>query len=259
MRILLVDDSDADRYLFRRTALQVNPDAVIVEVTSGAEAIAWIEANGAPDRVVLDVLLPDVDGHELAERIRAMVPATVPILLRSAAAGTPAAGGDDVLPKTDEATQVVVRESTGPTAEELVATALRMAAEHARQTTAEPVPAPAPAQGPEPLDPSFPIGPYTVKLSQMRGLAVSLGMGLALMIGGAMLGQLVLPRIGFSVETLEVRDLRLNEVRCQEKLSAAEERIARCDQRALTTSADLEAAKRAITDLARACGVGGPP
>src|SRR6266545_213997 len=61
MRILVVDDEPAVRESLRR-ALELE--------AYGEEALARIEAEAEPDAVILDVLMPGLDGLEVCRRIR---------------------------------------------------------------------------------------------------------------------------------------------------------------------------------------------
>jgi PAS domain S-box-containing protein len=66
-RVLVVDDTEASRYAvsrhLRRAGFEVD------EAASGLQALAQLE-EVRPDVVVLDVLLPDISGFEVARRIR---------------------------------------------------------------------------------------------------------------------------------------------------------------------------------------------
>lgn len=67
IRILIVEDHDLLRALF----LQAFRDAYEVQTASSAEE-GWDKyAAHKPDVVFLDIRLPDVPGHALAERIKA--------------------------------------------------------------------------------------------------------------------------------------------------------------------------------------------
>jgi two-component system response regulator MprA len=68
VKILVVDDERAVRDSLRR-ALELQ--GYEVELASdGAEALAQLEANGQADAVLLDVLMPGIDGLEVCRRIR---------------------------------------------------------------------------------------------------------------------------------------------------------------------------------------------
>ena len=68
MKILVVDDERAVRDSLRR-ALELQ--GYEVELASdGAEALESLAANGQPDAIVLDILMPGVDGLEVCRQIR---------------------------------------------------------------------------------------------------------------------------------------------------------------------------------------------
>jgi len=102
VKILVVDDERAVRDSLRR-ALEL--EGYEVELAAdGAEALYRLESNGQPDAVVLDVLMPGVDGLEVCRRLRAKGNA-VPVLMLTARAEVESrvegldAGADDYLPK----------------------------------------------------------------------------------------------------------------------------------------------------------------
>jgi two-component system response regulator MprA len=68
MKILVVDDERAVRDSLRR-ALELQGYEVDL-AGDGAEALARLEANGQVDAVLLDVLMPGIDGLEVCRRIR---------------------------------------------------------------------------------------------------------------------------------------------------------------------------------------------
>jgi two-component system, OmpR family, response regulator MprA len=102
MRILVVDDERAVRESLRR-ALQL--EGYEVELAEdGADALAKLNGGGTPDAVILDVLMPTIDGLEVCRRIRRDGNA-VPVLMLTARAEVESrvagldAGADDYLPK----------------------------------------------------------------------------------------------------------------------------------------------------------------
>jgi two-component system response regulator MprA len=102
VKILVVDDERAVRDSLRR-ALEL--EGYEVELASdGGDALHRLAANGQPDAVVLDVLMPGVDGLEVCRQIRRKGN-PVPVLMLTArsevenrVAGLDA-GADDYLPK----------------------------------------------------------------------------------------------------------------------------------------------------------------
>jgi len=83
-RNILVVDDNPDKLSLLETALTVAGYAVIT-ATDGDEALAFIESY-QPDLVITDVMMPRMNGYELAERIRAN-PRTkfIPVIMQTAA------------------------------------------------------------------------------------------------------------------------------------------------------------------------------
>ena len=102
MKVLVVDDERAVRDSLRR-ALELEGYNVDLAV-DGADALHRLDENGQPDAVVLDVLMPGLDGLEVCRILRAKGN-SVPVLMLTArsevedrVAGLDA-GADDYLPK----------------------------------------------------------------------------------------------------------------------------------------------------------------
>ena len=68
MRILVVDDEPAVRESLRR-ALELEGYSVDL-AADGVEALERLGANGEPDAVILDILMPRMDGLEACRRLR---------------------------------------------------------------------------------------------------------------------------------------------------------------------------------------------
>ena len=92
MRILIVDDEEAVRTAVRRALVLAGYD---VEMASNGEEALSLLAERAPDAIVLDVLMPGVDGIEVCTRLRAAGDHT-PVLMLTArdAVGDRVAGLD---------------------------------------------------------------------------------------------------------------------------------------------------------------------
>ena len=80
MRILIVDDEEAVRTAVRRALVLAGYDVEMA--ANGDEALALL-AERAPDAIVLDVLMPGVDGIEVCKRLRAAGDHT-PVLMLTA-------------------------------------------------------------------------------------------------------------------------------------------------------------------------------
>jgi two-component system, OmpR family, response regulator MprA len=110
--ILVVDDEPAVRDSLRR-ALEL--EGYHVELaTDGDEAISRLERSEQPDAVILDILMPRVDGLEVCRRLRSSGNA-VPVLMLTAQAEVDSrvagldAGADDYLPKPFALAELLAR------------------------------------------------------------------------------------------------------------------------------------------------------
>ena len=78
-KILLVDDEPGMlRYI--RTLLEVD-DYKVETASTGEEALQQVEKGMVPDLVLLDVLMPGIDGLETLERLRRMKPGMKVVML----------------------------------------------------------------------------------------------------------------------------------------------------------------------------------
>jgi two-component system OmpR family response regulator len=110
-RLLLVDDEDNLRTMLdaalRHVGFEVHP------VATGREAIDAADTVG-PDLIVLDVMLPDLDGFEVCNRLRRAGTRT-PVLFLTARDGTEdkvrglTLGGDDYIVKPFSLEELVAR------------------------------------------------------------------------------------------------------------------------------------------------------
>jgi two-component system response regulator MprA len=102
VRVLVVDDDRAVLSGLRRAFALANFD---VYTTGDGETALAIAEQIQPDIIVLDVVLPGLDGFSVCERLRGKVPSGVPILLLSARDAVPDRvtgldrGADDYLVK----------------------------------------------------------------------------------------------------------------------------------------------------------------
>lgn len=83
MHLLYVDDDRINVMLFEAACASL-PGVTVASAASGAEALA-LAAEARPDLLVIDLHLPDTDGHALLAELRATLPVPpVPAFLCSA-------------------------------------------------------------------------------------------------------------------------------------------------------------------------------
>jgi len=112
MEILVVDDERAVRDSLRR-ALEL--EGYRVELAEdGEQALRRLDAEPAPDAVILDVLMPGADGLEVCRRLRS-TGNEVPVLMLTARSEVDSrvagldAGADDYLPKPFALAELLAR------------------------------------------------------------------------------------------------------------------------------------------------------
>ncbi|HEY7955917.1 MAG TPA: response regulator [Polyangia bacterium] len=112
-RILIVDDEAINRELLH--AMLEGAGHQLLDAALGAQAIALAEKE-RPDLVLLDVMLPDLSGFEVAERLKAQsAEEFLPIVLITALSDQPSrlrglrAGADDFLSKPIDRHELMLR------------------------------------------------------------------------------------------------------------------------------------------------------
>ncbi len=83
MRVLVVDDERAVRDSLRRALELEGYEIVLAE--NGEQALAQLDAGSEPDALVLDLLMPGIDGLEVCRRLR-RTGSRVPVLMLTARA-----------------------------------------------------------------------------------------------------------------------------------------------------------------------------
>ncbi|WP_018588593.1 response regulator transcription factor [Salinispora arenicola] len=110
-RVLVVDDEDNIRALLSATLRLIEFD--VRTAASGQEALA-LAAEFDPDLVVLDVMLPDLDGFQVAQRLRDVRVGVLVLFLTARSAVEDrisglTAGADDYVSKPFSLEEVVLR------------------------------------------------------------------------------------------------------------------------------------------------------
>jgi len=112
MSILIVDDERAVRESLRRALELEGYDVELFE--DGESALVRLGGEPSPDAVILDILMPGVDGLEVCRRLRASGN-PVPVLMLTARAEVDSrvagldAGADDYLPKPFALAELLAR------------------------------------------------------------------------------------------------------------------------------------------------------
>src|ERR671931_2347659 len=112
VRVLVVDDEPAVRDSLRR-ALELEGYEVDL-ASDGEQAVARLEQPSHPDALILDILMPGMDGLEVCRRLRAERN-SVPVLMLTARAEVDSrvagldAGADDYLPKPFALAELLAR------------------------------------------------------------------------------------------------------------------------------------------------------
>jgi len=81
MKVVLVDDHVLIREAMRGVIVALQPDAVVLEAATCAEALSLIQQNAEIALVLLDLGLPDRDGFEVLEELRERYPAISVVML----------------------------------------------------------------------------------------------------------------------------------------------------------------------------------
>src|SRR5215216_4968776 len=115
-RVLVVEDSPDIARLVQRSLLL---EGFEVDVANGGHSALEFVRDTPPDLIVLDLMLPDIDGMEICRRVRAMEAALgqppLPILMLTALGSVAEcvsgldAGADDYVPKPFAITELTAR------------------------------------------------------------------------------------------------------------------------------------------------------
>ena len=111
MRILLVED---DRTVSRGMVAMLAAAGMPADVVDTGEEALDLAGRTPYDLVLLDLMLPDMDGHEVLRRLRA-AQVTTPVVVLSGVTGAQARvkafqlGGDEFVPKPFDREELLAR------------------------------------------------------------------------------------------------------------------------------------------------------
>ncbi|MEO5816524.1 MAG: response regulator [Gemmatimonadaceae bacterium] len=81
-RILIVDDERQNRQLLE---VLLAPEGYLLDTASSAEEALLVVSRQRPDLILLDVMMPGMDGYQLVARLKANADtATIPVILLTA-------------------------------------------------------------------------------------------------------------------------------------------------------------------------------
>jgi DNA-binding response OmpR family regulator len=115
MKLLIVDDNPDNIEILKYKLRQVDDSYSIIESNAGLDALEKVK-NEKPDIILLDIMMPGMDGFEVAKRIKSSFPDDfIPIIMVTAREDVDskirglASGGDDYLTKPFEITELQAR------------------------------------------------------------------------------------------------------------------------------------------------------
>ncbi len=81
LRVLIIDDSEADRYLYRRYLESISPQYDVHEAENGTRGLAMAEQM-RPDCVLLDLRLNTESGYEVLDQLVGLErPPKLPVII----------------------------------------------------------------------------------------------------------------------------------------------------------------------------------
>ena len=81
-QVLVVDDTDDNLFLMRSL---LEDTYAVITAASGLEALALANSSAQPDLILLDIMMPDMDGYEVLRRLRQnTATASIPVIFLTA-------------------------------------------------------------------------------------------------------------------------------------------------------------------------------
>ena len=88
IKVMLVDDNKLDLFVHIELVEQMDIAHTILDYQFATEALKYLKENDVskwPDIILLDIYMPDINGHEVARRLRRLrTTKDIPILIISA-------------------------------------------------------------------------------------------------------------------------------------------------------------------------------
>lgn len=67
---MIVDDEPDIRYTIKQGLEKLNPNYKVIDVESGKKCLELLENNQIPDLILLDIMMPGINGWEVLNRLR---------------------------------------------------------------------------------------------------------------------------------------------------------------------------------------------
>jgi len=84
-KILIVDDEPGVTHTVKYGLESLDADYKVISVNSGEECFEFLENNQIPDLIILDVMMPDMNGWEIQKKLQGRIEwKTIPILFLTA-------------------------------------------------------------------------------------------------------------------------------------------------------------------------------
>lgn len=75
VRFMLIEDSEGDAYIFRRTLAEAKIANEVIVFDNGKDGLAWLadpaNADGLPGMIFLDINMPRLSGFDVLKRLKA--------------------------------------------------------------------------------------------------------------------------------------------------------------------------------------------
>ena len=69
-KIIVVDDEEDQLYTVKKTLEYADKDLDIVTINSGNNCLQYLKNNDKPDLILLDIMMPEMTGWELYDKIK---------------------------------------------------------------------------------------------------------------------------------------------------------------------------------------------
>ncbi len=69
-KIIVVDDEEDQLYTVKKTLEYADKDFDIVTINSGNNCLQYLKNNDKPDLILLDIMMPEMTGWELYDKIK---------------------------------------------------------------------------------------------------------------------------------------------------------------------------------------------